>query len=302
MVLGRNRAVCELWIASFLWGFSFLAAKWALVGFGPFWTSVIRFFLAFFLGLLITALSVGRFRKNEKAESYLKLSIPSGFLLGLTLLLQTKGLQYTTVTKASFLTTLYVVFVPLFDFLFFKTRIHRRLLLYIVLSLVGAGMICRVEFGDWNIGDVMMLFCAMTSACQILYIEKVGPRIQHPFDFNVCQSLYAAFLLVPVALFFEPFRIPVTPSAWFGVMFLVIGVSLVAFTIQVRTQKILPAATVSMFFLLESPIATFFAWLIFKETATGDQLFGGLLILVSAYGTLHLSYKPTARSLVVAPV
>lgn len=276
----QKQAVIELLFAGILWGFSFIAARWALGGFGPFWVCTFRFLAAFVMALFL----IREERSTRKLSA--QLSVLPGLLLGITLLLQTRGLQLTTVTKSSFLTTLYIVFIPLFDWIFFRNRPTLRVVMWIVVALVGAALITKTEYGSWNRGDLLTLICAVTSAWQILHIGRISQKVTRPFLFNAYQSLFAGLISLPFAVGWESLQFPTDPLPWIGILFLAIGVCLIAFTIQIRVQKILPSTTVSMFFLLESPIATFFAWLLFNEVMTWDQFLGAGLIIAAAAGTL----------------
>lgn len=223
-----------------------------------------------------------------------KLAFLPGVFNGVALALLTIGIQWTTVTKSSFLTTLYIVFIPTFDWIFFRTRIRWLVIGCLIAALYGAILITRIEYGDWNSGDLLTLLCAVVASFQILYIDKMSEKITRPFVFNTFQSLYGGLVALPFALTLENFSLPITATPWLGIAFLSLGVCIVAFTIQIRSQKILPSTTVSMFFLLESPIATFFAWLFFQEVMGWDQVLGALLILAAAFGTIMKRSEPPA--------
>ena len=95
--------------ASFLWGVSFLAVEMALnQGWTPFMLLGAR-------GLLAgTALGLFGIRnKFWRNKELVKESVFCGVLLFIGMLLQTFGQSMSTVSNASFITVLYVVFIPL---------------------------------------------------------------------------------------------------------------------------------------------------------------------------------------------
>lgn len=287
----KKRAALELLFAAVLWGLSFIAAKWAVDGFPAAWVSVLRFGLASLLVLPFLF---------KAPRGTARLALLPGLLLGMALLFQNLGLCYTTVTKNSFITTLYVVFVPIIDFLHYRKKFPPLLGLYVGLAVMGAGLVCRVEVGDWNLGDLLTLGCALVSAYHIIAIERVSDRIGSPFFFNVYQGIWACLMALPIALAGSPLSFPRTFLPWAGVIFLATVVGLVAFTIQVRAQRVLSSTNASMFYLLESPFATLSAYFLLGETVTAGQLSGGLLILIAAFGTLRLQSIPGPKPILIS--
>lgn len=277
------RAIFELCIAAFLWGFSFIAARWGLLGFSPYWLTSLRFFLAFVLVWVALRLFRPKVLSTEKPVT----ACLAGLSLGLAVTLQVVGLQLTSVARNSFLTTLYIVFLPLLEWLFLQRRISPLHLLYVGLATFGTLLMCGWVSDPWNLGDGLTLVCAILSAGHILLVERSSRLVQSPLLFNAYQSLWASvpplFLAWQAPLFFS--SLPGLAIA--GLLFLVLGVSIVAFTIQIRTQRILSPGLASLFFLLESPIATLFGVWLLNEAVTLNQIFGGTCILIAALGATY---------------
>ena len=106
-------------IAGALWGFGFIATVWAMTAFTPVEVLVYRFTVAVVVGEIIYLIARGPTRCSVKEE--LMRAFPAGFLLSGLMIMQTIGLKYTNATKSSFITSLYVIFVPLFNTWFFKS-------------------------------------------------------------------------------------------------------------------------------------------------------------------------------------
>src|SRR4051812_35230415 len=115
-----NRPILEMLLATFLWGFGFIGAHWALPGLGPIAITFVRFAIA------VVVLWAARPIKF-KTKDFKAMWIP-GVLLFLTLAVQTWGLKFTTPARCGFITVLYVLFIPLFERLFFKTRANLSLI------------------------------------------------------------------------------------------------------------------------------------------------------------------------------
>jgi drug/metabolite transporter (DMT)-like permease len=72
---------------------------------------------------------------------------------------------------------------------------------------------------------------------------------------------------------------------------------MVAFTLQIVSQKKMPSHIVSMIFLLESPFAAFFGYQFLGETLSGLNLMGCALILISV-GLIPLAEHWKNRSII----
>lgn len=286
----RNQAIIELTFASVLWGFGFVAVVWSLRSMGPLSVSGWRFVIAAAAGFAIMMLSK-RMRFHITRETIWLAAIP-GFLLSFMVILQTWGLKYTTATKSGFITTLYVLMVPLIEGFFFNKKIPRTHVLAVIVALLGVALICNLpnefigqivnEKGSWNFGDLLTFICAIAASFHIIWFGLIRNRIGDPFVFNNFQSLWAGLPPLLLALFLEPFNLPTwSDNSLIGLLALSLGSSLVAFSLQVKAQKILSPSFASLLFLLESPFATLFGLWLLGETLNGFQWMGAALILLA---------------------
>ena len=292
-MVNRWQAPCELLLATSIWGFGFIATIWALQSFDAVSVTFIRFGGSFLIGCIWFYFS------PLKREFYSKLnfliSAVPGLLIGLMLALQTWGLQYTSATNSGFITTLYVVFVPLFESLFFRTKITKHHFFWVITAIVGTGLMTGLSL-NLNKGDFLTLCCAMAGALHFIWIGKISSRIKSAFAFNSMQCLWASiagFLIWP---FYESLYIEqIEWKPLLGLFSITIGSTLIAFGLQVRAQKILPASTVSVVCLLESPFAALFAVLLIGELIVFDQVVGASLILLASYAVLQINPRSDAK-------
>ena len=292
-------AASELLFATSIWGFGFTATIWALRSFDTITITVGRFAIAFIFGAVM--LSVNPRTRDRLNLRTMRMAFWPGIFLGLTLLLQTWGLEYTSATNSSFITTLYVVFVPLIEIALLRRanasdssgahgarrtlRIGPLHFIWVAIALIGTGLMVNLQLGHFNLGDALTLVCSLSAGLQIIMIGRHGSRIESPFAYNVFQSLWAALvaiLFVPI----YPHHYIRSPDwhALVGVISLTFGSTLIAFFLQVKAQKTLSASLSSLIFLLESPFASFFAFLLLGEKISMLQALGGVLIFLSAYG------------------
>ncbi len=289
-------AVFELSLAGVVWGFGFIAAKWALVDLGPVYLTVLRFLIAAAVGILIIFCT----KTGQEALKKMNwgLAFVAGLLLAATLGFQTWGLCYTTATKSGFITTLYVLLVPILERGLLHRPLHRLHWLFATLALIGTAFICDFQAGDWNIGDFLTLLCAVAASFHILLVGVYSDRIGSPFPFNVMQLLFAGLLVVPFLALQPPqVLLPKSPEAWAGLISLTFGSTLIGFMLQVKAQKILSPSIASLLYLLESPFATLFAITLLGETLNLLQWSGAALILVAAAAASWLATSgPNTRS------
>ena len=288
----KKRAAIELIFAGCLWGFGFVAAVWALDAFTPTETLVYRFVAASFIGELLYLIIRGPNLRSAKND-FIR-AMPAGALLGSMLLLQTIGLKYTTATKSGFITSLYVILVPIFNAWFFKTASRWVNYALALLALVGTFILMNANLNGINIGDLWTLGCAILSTFHIIYIGKVSGKIGNAFRFNNFQSFWSLVVLSPLLLM-QDFITWKTPNsqAWIGILCLGLGSSIIAFYIQIRAQKVLSDSTASMIFLLESPFAALFGFLLLNERLSSFQLSGAIIILIASI--LQILLEPLAK-------
>ena len=300
MTLKRWLAVGDLTVAAAFWGFGFIATVWALRVLNAFEITLLRFLLAGAVGLPFLFL---RASLRDLASNF-KLSLWPAVFLWATLVFQTWGLNYTTATKSGFITTLYVVMVPILDSVFSRRRISWRLWSFIVLAFLGTGFILNAGLSALNIGDILTLVCAVFAAAQIYWVGVISPRIRTPFAFNISQCLWCILLAAPFCLIpdgGQGFWLKLEGAgqwpieAWAGLISLGLGSTVIAFFLQIRGQAGVSPTVGSMLCLLESPFAMLFAFVALAHIPDGWELTGAFLIFLAAIGA-SLNDAPRAKA------
>jgi len=273
--------IFELLLASFFWGWGFIATKWLL----PIWSFAEITFIRFLLPFVICIPFVLR----HKPWSYFKASFFPGFFLGLTILTQTAGLMFTTATKSAFLTTLYVVLVPVINWFFFSIKPTKSLLYSLVLAFLGSILLTQNEsqpfmdvLSGYGFGELLTLGCAVFASLQIISISLLAKNIENSFVFNIWSSLWTSLSSVPLLFIFptsDLMQVFYQPKALIAIASLTLLSTLLGFTLQVRNQKKLSSNLASLIFLMESPFAFILAFFLLGETVTLAQSIGMILIM-----------------------
>jgi len=282
----KQTALLQMVFAAAIWGFAFVATVWALQTIESGWLTFIRFSVA----AVVIDLCLRFFGKRPKYSwKEAKISMIPGLCLFLMLFLQTWGLEYTSPTRSGFITTLYVLLIPFFE-RYFQNRSFRKILFFwIGFALIGTALICQLmlDSSHFNKGDLLTLLCAIAGAAHFVAVSKNVNKVDSPERFHLYQCIWIAlFSLIP-ALFLEDYhqlaKLAHAPTeALFGIFWLCVVSSALAFLIQVRSQRILSASTVGLLGLLESPFAALFSVFILGEHLTSMQLFGACMILMAA--------------------
>ena len=145
-----------LLLTTLIWGVAFAVVKDTLQSVPPGLIVCVRHFIS----ACITAVLFRRRLRGIRAAD-LRRGALVGFLLAMAYLVQTEGLALTTAGKNAFLTTTYVLFVPLALRLFFGRQLGRRVLPAALLMLCGIALLSlggENEFAKgWILGGDVQL-------------------------------------------------------------------------------------------------------------------------------------------------
>lgn len=284
--MSRTRAIFELLFAGAIWGFGFVATVWALRSYTPAEVLFIRYVIALFAGEALVALAAGGWRKPDPTQW--RIAAGGGLILAAFILPQTIGLLSTSASKSGFLTTLYILIVPLLAPWLRRSGFAWLHLVFVAIALCGAYLLTGANVEEITAGDLWTLLCAFFAAVHILYVDRVSGRITDSFRFNNMQSLFCGLATAAVIPMTQDGLSPLTWDwiPWAGILWLALFSSMIGFTIQIRTQKVLHPTTASMLFLLESPFALLFGMLFLQESLSAMQLLGAWMILAAAFLTV----------------
>lgn len=164
-----------LLLIAFVWGATFVLVENAIAFLPPFLFNALRFTLASVSLFIVIFI----FYRRQLMVIDWKLMI-AGVILGVWLfsgyLFQTAGLLYTSSSKAGFITGLSVVLVPLFSFIIMKQKISINAALGIIVATAGLYLLTAGDVSGVNLGDMLVFFCAISFALQIVLTGKYAPQ------------------------------------------------------------------------------------------------------------------------------
>lgn len=257
--------------AAAIWGSTFVIVKDTVQSVSPHIVVGYRFTLAAIcMALLCLALRQRLFAHAGK-----------GLMLGICLFFiyspQTAGLAFTTASNSAFITGLFVIFVPLFAWLFFKQRPGLQKILAVVIACIGLWVLTG-GLHEINNGDVMTLITAAAYGMHIILGDRYMKSGCDPYVLSFQQFAVTAVISIGVAIVTgAPFVI--MHKSIGIIVFLALFPTLSAFLIQMIVQRRENPVKVAIVFSLEPVFAAMFAWTVGNETFLPLRALGGLLIV-----------------------
>jgi drug/metabolite transporter (DMT)-like permease len=257
--LNRNLpALLALVAVTAVWGVTFVQVKDAVALYPLF------AFLALRFGIATLALSVpGAWRVRGLGRAGAGAAALLGLLLAAGYVLQTLGLERTSVSNAGFVTGMYVVLTPLLALALFRLRIGVSAWIGVGVATIGLAMLAGVERGSTT-GDLLVLGGAAVFALQIVLMERFAAR-HDALGFTFVEML-AAFAVLAVAAA-PSLEVPHGWTVWGALLVTGIFASALAFLIQMWAQRRTSATRTALVFTLEPVWAALFGF-----TLAGDRL------------------------------
>lgn len=291
--IGAFKYELLLLLVSIIWGSTFVAQQIGMKkGLGPMTFNALRFALG---SLSLIPVIFWRKKNLSTPDAETKFpyagSICAGVFLFGAAAFQQIGLQYTSAANSGFITSFYILFVPLLG-MFFGRRIRKSLWVAILICLVGFYLLSVTGNFQVSKGDFLTLICAVIWAGHILVIDHIadkGDSIQIAcVQFAVCALLSAL-----CSFLFEHCSLTQVKAASMAVAyagFVSVGI---AYTLQVVCQKHCPPASAAIIMSLESVFAALFGYLVLNQTLTPRAILGCFLILL---GVLIAQLTPLIRN------
>ena len=272
-----------LLITAAIWGFAFVAQRVSMEYLGPFTFNAARFILGSLSLLPLVFISrdqrpaSGSIHPHPGVKFVIFGGIAAGFMLFMGMSLQQVGLVYTTAGKAGFITSLYVVIVPILA-LFWKQPTNPGTWIGVSLAAIGLYFLSVTEKFSIEFGDLLVFFCAFFWAGQVLIISWLSPRIQS-VKLAFTQFVVCACLSLVVAVIFEDISWTALTQAVWPILYNGILSSGVAFTFQVIAQRHTHPAHASIIMSMEAVFAAIGGWLLLNEVLSMRGLLGCGLML-----------------------
>lgn len=276
-----------LLLTAFVWGCAFVAQRTGMETIGPFAFNGLRFWLG--AASLLPVIYMTR-RQAEPAErarpKYITIwsaSLLLGFFLFAGSSFQQIGLIYTTAGKAGFITSLYIIAVPLIG-LVMKNTLRLSHIAGCFIAVSGLYLLAFHDGGSSvNFGDMLNLIGVFFWSLHILFIDRLVPYFSGvrlaAGQFVAC-GLYN-FIAMP--LYGETLTLAAVTASAVPILYCGILSSGVGYTLQIVAQRNVPPTEASLLCSFEMIFSALAGFILLGEWMSLRELLGCALMTVGIF-------------------
>ena len=272
----------SLLFAVLIWGSTFVAQSLGMDHVGPFTFQAIRCGMGALCLLPVIYLFdrkkhdgktfLSRFTDKKLLKAVISCSIP----LFLATNLQQMGIVSTDAGKSAFLTAMYIVFVPIIG-VFFRRKMSAVAVISVVIAVVGLYFLSCFGVTSINMGDLLLLGCAIAFGFQIIFIDKYANDVD-PLRLNCMQAAMCAIGSAIVMLFTETPTLSGIAGSWWAMCYAGVLSMGIAYSLQIIGQKDVEPTLASLIMSLESVVAVLCGVIFLHESLTKWETIGCILV------------------------
>lgn len=291
--MNNFKNLLPLFGCSIIWGTSFIFQSTAMNSIGPIWfifsrmivggIALLPFYILTEAKTIKTPDEKGILPTEEENKKRLKDTLLGGFLLGITImggaLFQQIGLLTTSTGKSAFITSMYIVMVPVFG-LFIGRKTKAAIWISAVLGIIGLALICLGDDLSISFGDAMTFVCAIFYAFDVMVTDHYAPKV-NTMGFISVSAIAAALMALVLGMFMED----VTPQSFVGaipsILYCGIMSTGVAYLLQAIGQKKNNPTVSAVIMSTQSVFAAIAGFLILHEILTPRESLGCVIMLIA---------------------
>lgn len=287
----KIKSTIFLMLTAIIWGTAFVAQREGMSSIGPFMFSALRMYLGTLTLIPIIYIYDLKLKSspNHKVPGFIekkarrKTMMQGGFWCGLIIFFaanfQQVGLVSTSAGKTAFITTLYILLVPLIG-IFLKRSLSWTIWAGVVLGTAGLYFLCITESLSISFGDLVILIGAFFWALHILFMDYYAPKVMVTkliaIQFFVSGTLSLIVSLITEPIVFEGLINALPTIVYTGVMS-----SGFAFTFQGLGQKDANPTTASIILSTEALFGAIAGYLFLSEVFTQREFLGCVLMFTA---------------------
>ncbi len=279
-----------LFLTALIWGSAMIFQKMGMDHIGPFLFGFFRFTI----GALVLIPVILLFSRSSGAGGQDRTAGQIPILKDRTLLLgsllcgltqfgggsfQQVGLVYTTAGKAGFITSLYIVIVPIL-MIFLKRRLNLITWAGIFVAVIGLYLLSITEAFTIQLGDGLEIGAAIVYAVQLLLIDYYAVRTE-PLRLAMLQFLVAGILSGLVAVGFETWTVAAIAACMIPILYTGILEVAAAYTLEIIGQRTTAPHVAAIIMSLEALFAAVCGALFLGEHMSGREILGCALMMAA---------------------
>ncbi|EIJ70775.1 DMT family transporter [Haemophilus parahaemolyticus] len=280
-----------LLLASFLWGTSFIAGKFAYETLDPALVVLFRLIIA---GVILFPITLRFIKENSKSEVNWRRIALLGFLTyPATFLLQFIGLQYTSASSAATMIGIEPLMVILVGQLFFKEKASLTIWLLGTIAFIGVFLLVGLSDNE----EISLIGCLLVLASTIVValwlrlsksvLGNLNPKVYTALSLQLGTLIGLPFMLLLV----KDWNINFSYSSIIALLYLGIGCSLFANWAWNKGLSETETNKSGIFLALEPVFGVLFSIILLNDSLSITSWVGVALVILSAAVCLVLPKK-----------
>lgn len=283
----ETRSAFLMVVTSVIWGIAFVFQRTGMDHIGPFAFNFFRCVLSI-LFLISISLVLKYSKKNNilqqaRGESKKKTLVIGGVLAGLALFLgmstQQIGMVSTTAAKAGFITTMYIVLVPIMG-KFYGRKTTLKMWLCVFIACIGLYLLSIKNGFTIEKGDFMVFLSAIFFGLQIVIIDIVAKNTD-AIKLSMIEFATSGVLSLIATLLTEHTTVSGIQQASIAILYTGLLSSGVGFTLQIIAQKNLSPTIASLIMSMESGVSAIAGVVFLGEVLTEREIIGCVIMVIA---------------------
>lgn len=248
----KLKANLIMMMTAVIWGFAFVAQLLGTDHVGTLTFNGIRFLMGCVSLIPVMLIFEGTKTQHKKLMHTIKAGALAGVFLFGGATLQQYGIVFTqSAGKSGFISSLYIVIVPIVS-IFFGKKTKVNTWFGAIIVAIGLYLLCFSQgFGAVGIGDIVLLASAIMWTFQILVIDFNADKI-YSLRFAMVEFFVCGILSIILAFIFEDISLASIFSARYPILYAGLMSVGVAYTCQIIGQKHADPTTASIIMSFES--------------------------------------------------
>ncbi len=269
-------AKLALFLATVIWGSSFVIIKDAVNLITPNFLMAIRFTGAF---VILSAIFCKKLRGITR--DMLWRGAIMGACLFFAYFFQTLGVMRTTPGKNAFLTAIYCVLVPFMAWIMGSKRPDRWNIIAAFICITGIGLISLQENFSMGLGDILTLIGGFFYSCHMVAVAKYGEN-RDPVVMTILQFAAAAVIFWVATFVYDGGVRPVPFKVIPSIAYLCIFCTGAALLLQNFGQKHTSPSAAALILTFESVFGTLFSIIMGREEGLSVRIVFGFVFVFLA--------------------
>ena len=270
-------------LTAMIWGMAFAFQRKGMESIQPLTFTAVRMGLAAIVIGAAALISHSREKRNgpslppEEEKLRSRNTLIGGVLCGVFLaaasIFQQIGMVSTSAGKSGFITAMYIILVPVINFVLFRKQNSRLVWLAVFISVIGMYLLCMTEGFQPARGDVLLFLCAVMFSGQILCCDRYV-QLGNPIQISAIQILTCSLISAIAAFLTENPSWDQVRSAAIPILYCGIMSGGVGYTLQMVAQKYTDPTIASLLMSLESVFAVIGGAVLLGERMSSRELLG----------------------------